>query len=275
MTWKAKSIVSTAIIAEDEKPTSVDACLETFYDWPSSAPISAGELAAVGFYYLHQDHKVRCFVCDLEISDWLFGMTALGTHRRRRQNCRFVQSLQNSNNSNFQAMNEKWRLETLSELSLIKQWSPDKESEENLAQELAACGFFRMKNKKIIRCAFCGVTIEPRTETSIMFQHRSLVKRSVSKHVQSIEGQSHQVHIDCPMVRANCPANVSIPGRKRFPEHPSFQQVFQRKASFDAHKNRRNMTDAFIEELANAGFFFNSNPISMRNILGLRRFFFH
>ncbi|CAF3781379.1 unnamed protein product [Rotaria sp. Silwood1] len=233
MTYKSV-IIST-------KPKSIDECLSTFENWPSDAPISAKDLAQTGFYYLGEKLEVKCYMCDLEVDDWRYGMTAFGTHKRRQNNCEIIQAILSTETGDFQCVNEKWRLQTLDGLSF------GTNNDQRLCQELAACGFYRFRNTNNIRCAYCAVLIQPKPDSSIMSQHRALAKQLRKPSM-----------IDCTMVRAQCPTNITIPDREHFPEYPNQQSVFDRIKTFDDYKERYKVSDSFIRERAEAGFFLDT-----------------
>lgn len=224
-------------------PQSIDECLLTYADWPEDAPISPKDLSRTGFYYLGEGLKVKCYMCQLEVDDWNYGMTALGTHSRRQNNCELIRAIR-STKSEIESVNEKWRLQTLQGLTF---GSP---SDEKLARELAACGFYRFKNTNNIRCAYCGVLIKPKFDCSIMSQHRSLAKQARKT------GQ-----VDCLIVRAQCAVNVVISDRERFAEYDEYQSVFARQKTFESYKQRHGVSDEFIRERADAGFFLESKQI--------------
>ena len=231
----SKSVMSSPI------PQSIDECLLTFENWPEDAPISAKDLAETGFYYLGDELRVQCYMCNLEVDDWHHGMTALGTHRRRRNNCQIIQAILSTKSGEIQSVHEKWRLRTLEDLSF------GSEHDEDLCRELAACGFYRFKNTRNIRCAYCGVLIQPKIGSSIMSQHRALARQS-----------KKSAALDCLMVRAQCPTNIVIPDRARFPEYREYQSVFERIKSFESYKQRYPVSENFIRERSDAGFFLDS-----------------
>jgi len=248
----------------DQKPRTIDECLATFENWPRYAPLSAQALADTGFYYLGEDLRVKCFMCDLEVDDWQYGMTALGTHRKRKSDCEIVRAIESTKTGDIQTVNEKWRLETLMGLSFNDSNINDRnqtETDKRLCRELAACGFYRYKNTKFIRCAYCGVTIEPKIGPSIMSQHRYLTKQSVKKTTNPTTTNDLQQGstVDCILVRAQCPANIVLPHRERFPEYPSYQSIFDRIDSFTLYKERHKMSDSSIRDMAEAGFFLDGN----------------
>jgi hypothetical protein len=251
---------ATTLENTDEKPRTIDECLATFGNWPRYAPITAQALADTGFYYLGEELRVKCFMCDLEVDDWRHGMTALGTHRKRKNDCELVRAIDSTKTGDIQTVNEKWRLETLLGLSFTESNKNDPnptETDERLCRELAACGFYRFKNTRIIRCAYCGVTIEPKLGQSIMSQHRYLTKQSVKKTTTATNDQSHGSTVDCLMVRAQCPANIVISHRERFPEYPAYQSIFDRIKSFEMCKDRHKSGEYSVRDLAEAGFFLN------------------
>ena len=240
----------------EAKPRTIDECLATFENWPSSAPISANALASAGFYYLGEEFKVKCFMCNLEVDDWRHGMTAFGTHQSRKNDCEVVQAIECTKTGNIQTVNEKWRLETLADLSFTQSNTVNvnqKDNDQLICCELAACGFYRFKNTKIIRCAYCGVTIEPKSDRSIMSQHRYLAKQ-IPKVVNT-DGQQQKPNLDCPLVRAQCPANIVISDRKPFPEYRQYQSIFSRIQSFENYKERHKLDERSIRDRAEAGFF--------------------
>jgi hypothetical protein len=216
-------------ITSEKKPRTIDECLATFEDWPRYAPISAQALADTGFYYLGEELRVKCFMCDLEVDDWRHGMTALGTHRKRKNDCEIVQAIDSTKTGDIQTVNEKWRLETLADLSFVESNTNDR--------------------------AYCGVTIEPKLGQSIMSQHRYLTKQSIKKTTTTTNDHQHGSTVDCLMVRAQCPANIVIPHRERFPEYTQYQSIFTRIKSFDNYKERHRSVDCSIRDIAEAGFF--------------------
>ncbi|CAF1564103.1 unnamed protein product, partial [Adineta ricciae] len=238
---RARNPIASKSLAVSDKPQSIDECLSTFEYWPEYAPISAENLAQAGFYYLGYELSVKCYICDLEVDDWHSGMTAFGTHSQRQKSCELIQAILSTKVNDFQCVNERWRLKTLEGLSF------GTNRDERICRELAACGFYRFKNTNHIRCAYCAVLIQPESDSSIMFQHRYLAKQLPKTTV-----------LDCLMVRAQCPTNVVIPDRERFPEHPDYQSIFDRMKSFDDYKEKYKTSDKFIRERADAGFFLDT-----------------
>jgi hypothetical protein len=189
-------------------------------------------------------------------------MTALGTHRKRKNDCEIIRAIDSTKTGDIQTVNEKWRLETLHGLSFTEHNTNNRnqtEIDQRLCRELAACGFYRFKNTKIIRCAYCGVTIEPKLDQPIMSQHRYLTKQSIraTTTTTATNDQTRGSTVDCLMVRAQCPANIAIQHRERFPEYPSYQSIFDRIKSFEGSKDRTKSGEDSVRDLAEAGFFLN------------------
>lgn len=268
------SIFATRSNNIDKIPRTVDECLETFSNWPRHAPISAQALAETGFYYLGEDFRVKCYMCELEVDDWRYGMTALGTHRKRKSNCEVIRAIDSIQTGDIQTVNEKWRLETLNGVSFYgsnANGGNQADIDRRIRRELAACGFYRLKNSKFIRCAYCGVTIEPKLDQSIMSQHRQLTRQSVRKTTNN--DRHHGLAVDCLMVRAQCPANIVIPDREPFPEYLKYQSIFDRIKSFDKYKERHQITDSSIRDIAEAGFFFHAGKINCLLLIKLLIYF--
>ncbi|CAF4799446.1 unnamed protein product [Rotaria sp. Silwood1] len=254
----SKSLTTSKSI--EKKPQTIDECLATFEKWPRNAPIPAESLAAAGFYYLGEELRVKCFMCDLEVNDWHYGMTAISTHRELKSDCQVLLALDSIISSNIDTVNEKWRLETLLSLPFSETNTNDPnqyKNDQRLCSELAACGFYRVKNTKLIRCAYCDVTIEPKLGQSIMSQHRYLTKQSIKKKTTTTitNNQYKGPIVDCLIVRAQCPANIVIPHRKSFPEYPEYQSIFDRIKSFNDSKQLQRAGDYSIRDKAEAGFF--------------------
>lgn len=64
--------------------------LNTFTNWPSSAPVDPIRIAKAGFFYTGQGTEVECFSCGGKISEWDYGDQVMWRHRRMDPNCSFV-----------------------------------------------------------------------------------------------------------------------------------------------------------------------------------------
>lgn len=66
--------------------------LNTFANWPLSAPVDPERLAKAGFFYTGQGTEVECFSCGGKISDWNYGDQVMWRHQRMDPTCSFVVS---------------------------------------------------------------------------------------------------------------------------------------------------------------------------------------
>ncbi|KAJ0183293.1 hypothetical protein K1T71_001269 [Dendrolimus kikuchii] len=64
--------------------------LNTFNNWPSSAPVDPIRIAKAGFYYTGEGTEVQCFSCGGKISDWNYDDQVMLRHRRLNPDCQFV-----------------------------------------------------------------------------------------------------------------------------------------------------------------------------------------
>ena len=64
--------------------------LNTFTNWPSSAPVDPGRVAKAGFFYTGYGTEVECFSCGGKISNWNYGDQVMWRHRQIEPNCAFV-----------------------------------------------------------------------------------------------------------------------------------------------------------------------------------------
>ena len=64
--------------------------LGTFYDWPRANPMKPEELARAGFYYVHNNDKVKCPYCFGGIYNWEPNDNAFSEHMRHNPKCDFL-----------------------------------------------------------------------------------------------------------------------------------------------------------------------------------------
>ncbi|XP_026102169.1 E3 ubiquitin-protein ligase XIAP-like isoform X2 [Carassius auratus] len=69
---------------------SEEARLNTFGNWPASAPVQPEDLAAAGMYYLGTEDIVECFCCGQKLAGWEPGDDAWGEHAKHYPNCFFI-----------------------------------------------------------------------------------------------------------------------------------------------------------------------------------------
>ncbi|XP_075975315.1 death-associated inhibitor of apoptosis 2 [Anticarsia gemmatalis] len=72
--------------------------LNTFNNWPTSAPVDPIRIAKAGFFYTGDGIEVQCFSCGGKISQWNYGDQVMWRHRRLDPNCPFMVNPQISGN---------------------------------------------------------------------------------------------------------------------------------------------------------------------------------
>ncbi|XP_049436038.1 baculoviral IAP repeat-containing protein 7 isoform X2 [Epinephelus fuscoguttatus] len=65
--------------------------LRTFHDWPADAPVTSGDLAKAGFFFLGPADKVQCFCCGGILRHWVHGDSPAAEHKRHFPACSFIQ----------------------------------------------------------------------------------------------------------------------------------------------------------------------------------------
>lgn len=64
--------------------------INTFTNWPTSAPVEPARIAKAGFFYTGQGTEVQCFSCGRKISEWNYADQVMWRHRTLEPNCAFV-----------------------------------------------------------------------------------------------------------------------------------------------------------------------------------------
>uniref|UniRef100_A0A672HMV7 RING-type E3 ubiquitin transferase n=1 Tax=Salarias fasciatus TaxID=181472 RepID=A0A672HMV7_SALFA len=64
--------------------------LRTFCSWPADAPVTSGDLAKAGFFFLGPDDKVQCFCCGGILRCWVHGDSPAAEHKRHFPACSFI-----------------------------------------------------------------------------------------------------------------------------------------------------------------------------------------
>ncbi|XP_061909707.1 baculoviral IAP repeat-containing protein 7 [Entelurus aequoreus] len=64
--------------------------LQTFQTWPTDAPVTSGDLAKAGFFFLGQGDKVQCFCCGGVLRCWVHGDSPTAEHKRHFPTCSFI-----------------------------------------------------------------------------------------------------------------------------------------------------------------------------------------
>lgn len=66
--------------------------VHSFATWPEAIPIRAAEMAKAGFFYTRVNDTVKCFYCNLTMSNWQSHDVPSQQHAFRQINCRYLQS---------------------------------------------------------------------------------------------------------------------------------------------------------------------------------------
>ncbi|XP_019724066.1 baculoviral IAP repeat-containing protein 7 [Hippocampus comes] len=64
--------------------------LRTFRSWPPDAPVTCGDLAKAGFFFLGPGDKVQCFCCGGILRCWVQGDSPAAEHKRHFPTCSFI-----------------------------------------------------------------------------------------------------------------------------------------------------------------------------------------
>lgn len=78
------------LIALREEMNSEINRLNTFSQWPTSAPVDPPNLARGGFFYTGEGTEVQCFSCNAKISNWNYGDQVMARHRIIEPQCTYV-----------------------------------------------------------------------------------------------------------------------------------------------------------------------------------------
>ncbi|KAJ2951085.1 hypothetical protein O0L34_g5466 [Tuta absoluta] len=158
--------------------------LNTFANWPASAPVDPIRIAKAGFFYTGEGTEVQCFSCGGKISQWNYGDQVMWRHRNLEPNCAFVVNPQLSGNvplllggsgrecptnttrasreipdssGNYGATDEDdmYKSDALRLLSFVN-WDDPSVSRESLV----SAGFYHVGEGRL-RCAWCGGELAP------------------------------------------------------------------------------------------------------------------
>ncbi|KAF7662811.1 hypothetical protein LDENG_00225600 [Lucifuga dentata] len=78
------------MILEEPQMRSERARLRTFQNWPPDAPVTSGDLAKSGFFFLGSGDKVQCFCCGGILRSWVHGDHPGSEHKRHFPTCSFI-----------------------------------------------------------------------------------------------------------------------------------------------------------------------------------------
>ncbi|XP_038213958.1 baculoviral IAP repeat-containing protein 7-B [Zerene cesonia] len=162
--------------------------LNTFTNWPASAPVDPIRIARAGFFYTGNGCEVECFSCRGKISEWNYGDQVMWRHRLLAPNCSFVLTPQLSGNIpsvlgqgcvpvneaprassegveeqsylpdeyGVTAEDQMYRSDALRLLSYVNNWNDTSVSREALVN----AGFYHAGGGRL-RCAWCGGELAP------------------------------------------------------------------------------------------------------------------
>ncbi|KAM8754374.1 baculoviral IAP repeat-containing protein 7 [Acanthopagrus schlegelii] len=64
--------------------------IRTFHNWPADAPVTSGDLAKAGFFFVGPGDKVQCFCCGGILRCWVHGDSPAVEHKRHFPTCSFI-----------------------------------------------------------------------------------------------------------------------------------------------------------------------------------------
>ncbi|XP_009996912.1 PREDICTED: baculoviral IAP repeat-containing protein 7 [Chaetura pelagica] len=64
--------------------------LGTFWQWPSTSPVSARDLVKAGFFFVGPRDEVQCFCCGGVLKDWAPGDCPVAEHLKFFPSCKFI-----------------------------------------------------------------------------------------------------------------------------------------------------------------------------------------
>ncbi|XP_022903791.1 death-associated inhibitor of apoptosis 2 [Onthophagus taurus] len=240
--------------------------LKTYRNWPPYVPVSLVKLAKAGFYYTGRNETVKCFSCEIEISGWEFGdpVQVMGKHRSSSPQCPFVLNqstcgniphiphsysvpTNNITNNTEDYKTESARLQTFANWPKLDVVAPE---------ALAKSGFYSLKVKDYVKCAFCDVVLisweqgdNPNTEhyrcspncsyLKLMNNERNVTTSNSNSNLLLIEGDGNL-------------SNLGVQEHK-LPKHPDFATYEARIRSFAKWPNS---VPQKPEDLASAGFYY-------------------
>uniref|UniRef100_A0A3Q3RD99 RING-type E3 ubiquitin transferase n=1 Tax=Monopterus albus TaxID=43700 RepID=A0A3Q3RD99_MONAL len=165
-------------ILEEPQMQREEERLQTFQNWPTDAPVTSGELAKAGFFFLGPGDKVQCFCCRGILRCWVHGDSPAAEHKRHFPTCRFIlgQTVRNiplqagsSDSVDGQLLSQLQRM-TMDEQETVGQAAyPEMEVEDSRLATfhswpteasiqpdvLARAGFFYTGHGDNVKCFYC------------------------------------------------------------------------------------------------------------------------
>lgn len=193
--------------------------LSTFQDgplpWSRAAP-SAHYLAKTGFFYTGYEQVVKCFACDVEISDWGDGKDALIKHHYKNPYCKFIHQ---DFSSELKVLLSRDRFEHRSphyssssyRLHSFSNWQF---TDIVTSYQLASAGFFFTGSGSRVECFSCGLVVEDWKKSDLPLHiHRQ--RRPNCSFITSLLTKDSHKSLDA----ASLPATPSDYPASRLPDY--------------------------------------------------------
>lgn len=258
--------------------------LQSFTDWPSDAVVSPVRIAKAGFYSLNQNLTVKCFCCDLEISEWSYGDQVMARHRELSPACAFVVDSSTSGNvpnilhsihdtilsedvvdsphSTHSLRHETVRLQSFDNWPVPHIVSPE---------SLAKAGFYYLKQRDRTKCAFCnGIVVswepgdDPDYEHKRHFPNCSFVQQVITPRLEL----QNEVQYDSTNPSFS---NVNIVNESNLYDVGVMQHRGPKKSKFATLESRMRTFSMWPEELiqtpgslSQAGFYYEGSGDQVR-----------
>ncbi|PJE77412.1 hypothetical protein CI610_03665 [invertebrate metagenome] len=135
---------------------------ESFNRWPWPR---ITDIAEAGFYFTGAEDIVRCFFCDIGLSEWEGNNNPWEEHSKHSPDCEFLKNRKGL--TYIEEVQRIWRPhyppkypnfnDTKTRLATFKRWPRDPFVQS--PQELAIAGFFYIGVRDVVRCHHCGITL--------------------------------------------------------------------------------------------------------------------
>ena len=113
--------------------------LNSFINWPSSAPVRPHDLARQGFYFTGSGDRVKCIFCGVVLKQWATGDKVETEHRKFSSGCPFLTGQDVGNIPASQAPRHPEYRELPDRLKSFTNWPSEPVQRPD---ELAKAGFF-------------------------------------------------------------------------------------------------------------------------------------
>ncbi|KAK9871338.1 hypothetical protein WA026_011605 [Henosepilachna vigintioctopunctata] len=237
--------------------------LETFSDWPTSAPVSHVRIAKAGFYFTKEGLTVECFACHVRILEWNYGDQVMAKHKAASPSCPFVLDpttsgnvpiipqliSQPSSSVNLDFTQESVRLASFRNWPIPHIVTPE---------SLASAGFYYFDNGDNTKCAYCkGVMTswlpedDPDKEHKRHFPNCAYVISTISPRLlERLPRDNSLTNVD--LVEKEDLDALGVNTHK-IPKKPSCATVESRLRTFSSWPSELIQTP---EDLSQAGFYY-------------------